>query len=174
MSGTTLLDVHDLPKQVEDNEPGFESSDHPLRNLFGRHGDLKPENILWFPSTKSTGGHGVLKITDFGAARFNTVNLWDTHKTGRIPNSATYRSPEIDLHGKLTTACDIWALGCIYLQFITWYFGGNKWVEDFGHRRLAEDPKMANMLTDTFFSLLQAERRRRAEVKPAVLDVCFD
>jgi serine/threonine protein kinase len=142
-----------------------------LLYLFGRHGDLKPENILWFPDAASTGGYGVLKITDFGATRFNTVNLWDTHKTGRIPNSATYRSPEIDLNGHVTTACDVWALGCVYLQFIAWYLGGNKLVDSFGKQRLAKDPRMANMLSDTFFILYDQKGQTKAEVKPSVITV---
>lgn len=175
MSGTTLIDH--ISKQVDGNGeqhtfrikiPGTEN---PPRNLFGRHGDLKPDNILWFPYPESSGGHGILKITDFGATRFNTVNLWDTRKTGRIPNSTTYRSPEIDLHGRLTTACDVWALGCVYLQFITWFCGGNSRLKDFGERRLAHDPKLVNMPSDTFFSLVQEGGATKAEVKPAVVDV---
>ncbi|USP72903.1 uncharacterized protein yc1106_00177 [Curvularia clavata] len=174
MSGTTLIDH--VSKQVEGNgeqrtiQIEISSTDHPLRNLFGRHGDLKPENILWFPCPESPGGHGILKITDFGAARFNTVNIWDTRKTGRIPNSAVYSSPEIDLDGRLTTACDVWALGCVYLQFISWFCGGNSRLEDFGRRRLADDYKLANVPNGTFFSLVQEGELMKAIVKPAVVD----
>lgn len=142
-----------------------------MRNLFGRHGDLKPENILWYPDDMTPGGHGILKITDFGVARFSTENSWDTRRTGRMPNSETYRSPEMELDGVLTSACDVWALGCVYLQFITWYLGGCKLVERFGQRRLASDPFMADIPSDTFFSIYFEAGVKRAKVKSAVIEV---
>ncbi|CAN9267879.1 unnamed protein product [Alternaria alternata] len=148
---------------------GSANADRSTRNLFGRHGDLKPQNILWYPDSQTTGGHGVLKITDFGVTRFNTENMWDTQKTGNLPNSPTYRSPESDLDGKLTTACDVWALGCVYLEFVAWYFGGYRLVQRFGEQRLAPDPRMANMRTDTFFTIVDREGGKTADVKPAVL-----
>ncbi|CAN9243956.1 unnamed protein product [Alternaria alternata] len=148
---------------------GSANADRSTRNLFGRHGDLKPQNILWYPDSQTTGGHGVLKITDFGVTRFNTENMWDTQKTGKLPNSPTYRSPESDLDGKLTTACDVWALGCVYLEFVAWYFGGYRLVQRFGEQRLAPDPRMANMRTDTFFTIVEREGEKTADVKPAVL-----
>ncbi|EUC46751.1 hypothetical protein COCMIDRAFT_4172 [Bipolaris oryzae ATCC 44560] len=176
-SGTTLFNAFHLTEQVDSDKKkrlirtDSAGNDHHLRSLFGRHGDIKPENILWYPSENSTGGHGVLKIADFGVARFSTVNSWDTHKTGRIPNTDTYRSPEMDLNGNLTTACDVWALGCVFLQFVTWYCGGNILVEWFGKRRLVKDPQQANMETDTFFVLYLEQGKRKAKVKPAVVEV---
>ncbi|EMD92317.1 hypothetical protein COCC4DRAFT_69688 [Bipolaris maydis ATCC 48331] len=176
-SGTTLFNVFHLTEQVDDDKKkrlirtDSAGNDHHLRSLFGRHGDIKPENILWYPCENSTGGHGVLKIADFGVVRFNTVNSWETHKTGRIPNTQTYRSPEMDLDGNPTTACDVWALGCVFLEFVTWYCGGNKLVEWFGKRRLVKDPRVANMETDTFFILYIEQGQIKAKVKPAVIEV---
>lgn len=176
-SGTAMLNAFDLNDRMggrdQRSQPESPGTSRPVRNFFGRHGDLKPENILHYPCNQSTGRHGILKITDFGVARFNTVDLWDTHKMGRLPNSATYRSPEIDLDGNLTTACDIWALGCVYLQFVTWYLGGNRLIEWFGQQRLERDPRMANIPTDTFFSLYEERGERRARVKPAVVKVSY-
>ena len=97
--------------------------------------------------------------------------MWDTQKTGKLPNSPTYRSPESDLDGKLTTACDVWALGCVYLEFVAWYFGGYRLVQRFGEQRLAPDTRMANMRTDTFFTIVEREGEKTADVKPAVLKV---
>lgn len=177
-SGTSLFDIFELEhrKETTEHDQTLQTNDAQLtraaRNLFGRHGDLKPENILWYPESHSTGGHGILKITDFGIARFNTENMWDTQKTGRIPNSPSYRSPENDLDGRLTTACDVWALGCVYLQFVTWYFGGYKYLESFGERRLAVDPYWANMRTDTFFTIEESSGAKIAKTKPSVQEVC--
>lgn len=88
-----------------------------------------------------------------------------------MPNSATYRSPEMGLGCMLTSACDVWALGCVYLQFVTWYLGGYKLVERFGRKRLANDPSMANMPTDTFFATYSEPGMKKAKVKPAVIEV---
>ncbi|KAF2011918.1 kinase-like protein [Aaosphaeria arxii CBS 175.79] len=138
------------------------------KRLFGRHGDLKPENILWFPDPHG-GGLGTLKITDFGIARFNTQNLVSARERGQVPNSATYRSPECDLpYGELSTACDVWALGCIFLQFVTWFIGGYSYYEEFGRKRLAIDPGWAGMLTDTYFTILIEGDRKTAKVKDSV------
>jgi serine/threonine protein kinase len=133
-SGTSLLASSELDErdyfQADRRSITTENIDgaqQAIRTLFGRHGDLKPQNILWFPDPSSRGGNGILKISDFGIARFSTKDVWETRKTGRVPNSPTYRSPEYDLNGKLTTACDVWALGCVYLQFVTWYLGGYRY-----------------------------------------------
>ncbi|CAO2649035.1 Nn.00g099840.m01.CDS01 [Neocucurbitaria sp. VM-36] len=174
-SGTSLLKFFgsgERQAKKEDQEPPRTESANltqAVKNLFGRHGDLKPENIIWFPDTQTRGGHGILKITDFGIARFSTENMWDTWKTGRVPNSPSYRSPECDLDGKLTTACDVWALGCVYLQFITWYFGGYKHVERFGKRRLEHDDRY-KMKTDTFFTIYEQSGVKRAKVKDSVIE----
>jgi serine/threonine protein kinase len=144
---------------------------HADKLFFGRHGDLKPENILWFPDHNSKGIGGFLKITDFGIAQFSTEDRWKPYRGGRPPNSPTYRSPEIDLNGDLSTACDIWALGCVYLQFITWYFGGCTYLNDFGSRRLAVDHGWASMKTDTFFTIEDISRTKKARVKPCVSEV---
>lgn len=177
LSGTLLNHASDIPVQKaagRHKQFGSVQNANPSRmmmNLFGCHGDLKPENILWYPDDMTTGGHGVLKITDFGVTRFNTEDSWDTRRTGRIPNSAAYRSPEVDLDYVLTSACDVWALGCVYLQFITWYLGGCKLVERFGQRRLASDPFMADIPSDTFFSIYFEAGVKRAKVKSAVIEV---
>jgi len=176
-SGTSILNAFNLPNRTRTEgcdratTSGGLNANKSIRNLFGRHGDLKPQNILWYPHPTTTGGHGILKITDFGVTRFNTENMWDTQKTGRLPNSRTYRSPESDLDGKLTTACDVWALGCVYLEFVTWYFGGIGLVERYGKMRLATNPSESSIPTDNFFSIHEVGGQKTADVKPAVLKV---
>jgi serine/threonine protein kinase len=81
LSGTSLLQFFRSSERQEKQEAHKTTRAEganltgAVRNFFGRHGDLKPENILWFPDTQSTGGHGTLKITDFGIARFSTENM---------------------------------------------------------------------------------------------------
>eukprot|EP00708_Paratrimastix_pyriformis_P003057 GAFH01001823.1.p1 GENE.GAFH01001823.1~~GAFH01001823.1.p1 ORF type:complete len:393 (-),score=98.96 GAFH01001823.1:237-1391(-) len=73
------------------------------------HRDLKVSNLLY-------NNHGYLKLADFGLARFfddpikpyspKVVTLW-------------YRAPELLLGAsEYTTAVDMWAIGCIFAEFI--------------------------------------------------------
>jgi serine/threonine protein kinase len=178
ISGTSLLHVFGLgtgQKSQESLRPVRRESANTshAKNFYGRHGDLKPENILWFPDPSGK-TNGVLKITDFGIARFNTENEWEHRCSGRPPNSPTYRSPEIDLEGRLSTACDVWALGCVYLQFITWYFGGESYLDQFGKKRFAIDDYWAGITTDTFFTIYEESGIKKAKVKDAVVQMIED
>lgn len=137
------------------------------RRLFGRHGDLKPGNILWYPDPKSIGGYGVFRITDFGSAHFTTEQA----SRGNVPNSPSYQSPEYAMTKEYSIACDIWALGCIYLEFITWFFGGWRAVEQFRMDRLEIDQDMATILSDKFFTIESENGMQIAEVKHRVKDV---
>lgn len=105
---------------------------NPPRLLFGRHGDIKPANVLWFSNPKDSEDKGNLKISDFGIAEFKTQSSRWTRQRGGMPNSGSYRPPECDLPDSIiSSSYDIWALGCLYLDFITWCFGGWKYVEEF-------------------------------------------
>ncbi|KAF1924143.1 kinase-like protein [Didymella exigua CBS 183.55] len=136
------------------------------RRYYGRHGDLKPENILWFPDSRFPGSYGILRITDFGSAQFAT----EESKRGRVPNSPSYHSPEYALTQDYSIACDIWALGCIYLEFITWYFGGWTAVHHFSLQRRETDHTLANIRSDKFFSIKDDGAVRAASVKHEVTD----
>lgn len=74
------------------------------------HGDLKPENILVSPDSQN------IKIIDFGSSFIE--------KKGRYYNyiqTRYYRSPEVLLGLEITTAIDIWSLGCIIYEMIRGY-----------------------------------------------------
>lgn len=141
--------------------------------LYGRHGDLKPENILWYPDYNTIGHHGVLKITDFGAAHFsvNDERSLNDRKTGKMPKLFTHRSPEFDIGETCSTLCDIWSLGCIFLEFVTWYFGGPKYVEAFAKQRATPDRHLKWKSSDTFFTTFEGAGVCRAEVKKEVVQV---
>ncbi|KAJ4330483.1 hypothetical protein N0V87_009961 [Didymella glomerata] len=147
----------------------LDDNDGPQLNkwFFGRHGDLKPENILWYPIEGSR--YGILKIADFGSTRFSEEKT----KYGIVPNSMTYQSPEFNLRGRFGIACDIWALGCVYLLFATWYFGGMKAIDKFGKDRLQPD-KTLDMNVDMFFTLDDSEQPPKAFVKLAVQKKILD
>lgn len=79
-----------------------------IHSLNIMHRDLKPENILYEPHSKKA------IICDFGSAK-----LYNENK----PNityicTRWYRAPELLLDRNLyTTQCDIWSLGCIFVEF---------------------------------------------------------
>lgn len=91
------------------------------------HGDIKPENILWFRDESDTGNRGILKISDFGIARFDSRMRKET-----VPDcTPSYRAPEFDLGGRgrgVNQPSDVWSLGCLYLEFVTWYLAGQEGI----------------------------------------------
>ena len=144
---------------------------------YGRHGDLKPENILWFDSDDN----GTLKISDFGLSEYSTINSKSYRPKSRVSTSMSYRPPECDVKdGQIGQSYDIWTLGCLYLEFITWLLGGWEYVKIFERKRMSFDTMWGEgMLTDTFFELVECPKSRSpshpniiaARVKPAVKNV---
>ncbi|WQF78783.1 Putative protein kinase [Colletotrichum destructivum] len=106
---------------------------------FGRHGDIKPENILWFKNYKADSYLGVLQISDFGLTRFHSKHSISKHMSEAV-GGRTYRAPEFDTtRNGFDQSYDIWTLGCVYLEFITWYLLGWDQVDDFSQKRTEED-----------------------------------
>lgn len=171
------------------------SHDHrAVGQLFGRHGDIKPDNILWFPDDPTTAAYncassipllGTLKIADFGITEFSTKYAVDQRRRGFVANSPTYRAPETDLQrkgGLVSQSYDIWALGCVYLEFITWWFGGWGLIQDFNRERYKGQPDLIwfkskdldshpHFTSDIFFLVEQKGKKLEAMVKPSVSSV---
>ncbi|KAF5966593.1 kinase [Fusarium coicis] len=175
---TTSSNLHGRSTPPPDN-----FSENAIHVLFGRHGDMKPENILWYPeipSTPETVG-GILKITDFGFSEFSSKPKVDRERRGFIVNSPSYRAPEIDVttgDGLIGPSYDVWALGCIYLEFLAWWLGGRDYVQSFANRRLDFDiahwkGRTTNYRTDGFFLIInfQVPDKERVEVRKSVNEV---
>ena len=121
-----LQKIHDTLNDLRDK------AHHSL----GVHGDLKPENVLVFMDHMDS-ARWTLKIADFGLSKL--------HASGRRKNShivkrggtPTYRPPECDLTpiGQVSRAYDIWSLGCMYLEFVTWFLKDWDGVEEFRKNR---------------------------------------
>ncbi|KAI1264004.1 kinase-like domain-containing protein [Xylariaceae sp. FL1019] len=103
----------------------------------GRHGDLKPDNVLLFDG-ESAASRGILRITDAGLARFH-LYYTNMRRQGTTTNGATieYAPPEAgDPHKEqISRLFDMWSLGYIYLEFVTWLIGGYAEVQDFQRKR---------------------------------------
>lgn len=135
---------------------------------FGIHGDIKPENILLF--VNETHPDGILVISDFGFTRFHGRDTRSNRLA--IGSSPTNRAPEIDLKHPISRLYDIWALGCVFVEFITWYLTGKAGMEAFMNRRIEDDVGELKIKYDKFFNIrVGSDGKNEPEVKHSVNEV---
>ncbi len=143
------------------------------RVVWGVHGDIKPSNLLWFPSSGGDkGGMGTIKVADFGSGEFR---LSARTSTASSVHSPAYRPPEYDLPNPERVSpysYDVWSLGCVYLEFVTWYVGGRKLLEELDRLRGANSQGGQDETRALFEIVAPHEPVREAIVKPAVGEVC--
>ncbi|GAB1315705.1 Kinase-like domain-containing protein [Madurella fahalii] len=104
----------------------------------GRHGDIKAENILWIRDHNGKKNH--LLISDFGLSRFHSIKSQSAEAI--VPGcSPSYRPPECDLPRlRISVKYDMWTLGCLLLDFLTWYLLGWEGVEnEFSDARIKDE-----------------------------------
>jgi serine/threonine protein kinase len=102
---------------------------HSYKNDVGyacSHMDLKPENILVKVDAESESCSKWL-ISDFGLATIKTPTL----QISRQNRAATpkYCAPELINGGEIGQAVDIWSLGCVFLEVLTYLH--DKTMQDF-------------------------------------------
>jgi serine/threonine protein kinase len=135
---------------------------------YGRHGDLKPENILWFPDI---GGAqepgGILKIADLGAGKFHRRESRSFEDPRTAISTPTYEAPEIVLGNPISRAYDLWSLGCVFLEFLTWGLGGAELLDRFCESRYTVDGCGVNV--DNFYTLLGHHRDGNVAVKVEIV-----
>lgn len=149
----------------------------------GRHGDIKPANILWYKQERNDHGLGVLKISDFGLTTFHSA-LTTKVPAHEVPITETYAAPEryfdAEISDVVSRPFDIWSLGCVYLEFITWTLLGNKALEDFAQLRGAERGRRKPFKLDNFYVVQKSRkwksnppfrRKEYVQVKTSVLKV---
>ena len=119
----------------------------------GLHMDLKPANIL----IKS----GNFLVADFGISKFRSLDEIPT--TDNIQITPEYAAPETIKSLKQVPACDIWSLGCVFLEMLTVIAGRN--LSDFAEFRRTElGDKSFHMTlekTNDWTRMLIVEQRRR-------------
>lgn len=99
-----------------------------------RHGDLKPENILLFGNKHAN--LSIWKLADLGLAKYHIAatqdrNFYPTSKTGG--GTISYQPPESvssDPCAPTSRLYDIWSMGCIILQLLTWLLYGTGKIND--------------------------------------------
>lgn len=106
-----------------------------------RHGDLKPENILVFRSQNILNDlPGTWKMSDLGLARMHeevTGARYGMQATSmRGFGTTSYKPPEAFSKPNYPTTrlFDIWSMGCIILQLITWLVYGMEGVKGLTQR----------------------------------------
>ncbi|TGJ88264.1 hypothetical protein E0Z10_g451 [Xylaria hypoxylon] len=127
---------------------------------YGIHGDIKPHNILYFEQHQNgdESGLGLFKISDFGLTGFHSA-LTRSRQPPTGPHSPTYRAPEYGMsEAYLSRKYDIWGLGCVLLQFLTWLIKGPHGLRQFDQVRFDEmDETNLNFKEDKFFKSIRAE-----------------
>ena len=156
-----------------------------------RHGDLKPENILWFkPKLTSASDDqediGTLKIADWGLAKeqyvvtvlrsVNTTTKFGTRRyeppeeetrlgIGLQPGHLAPDSTQNKKGKRRSRLYDIWALGCITLEFIVWLMYGEEGLD-----RFQNDFRGAQTGLDPFYQIkLDAQGDAVAQVHEAAV-----
>jgi serine/threonine protein kinase len=178
---SALLMVHEKKSTREFAVSAIESSssgvgvsgleDGTQTRIYGRHGDIKAENILWFQ--KNDDSAGVLVVADFGLMAFHTKDTRSDVPAKHITGSPSYEPPECFLHhSKISRAFDIWSLGCLYLEFVSWLVCGWKHLQRFHKVREMRGPPGPEFLDDTFFTIIESENR--AVVRQSVIDWIAD
>lgn len=127
-----------------------------------RHGDLKPENILVF---KNDGPIGQLKIGDWGEAKYQgKITAMRAGRTTARFGTKRYEAPEVETGVEATflgqsrerrsRLGDMWAMGCITLEFIVWLLYGKRGLDQFNH----------DVSGDTFYTIFTENGRKVAKV----------
>ncbi|CEL05107.1 hypothetical protein ASPCAL06227 [Aspergillus calidoustus] len=116
---------------------------------FGRHGDIKAENIFRFPSPL---GPGILKIADLGHATIHSNLTQASEDPKTVKCSPTYSPPDALRGWLITRKFDIWGLGCLYLEWITYLLLGNQAITDFSNKRLERSTTYPELWEDNFYT----------------------
>ncbi|KAF4634373.1 hypothetical protein G7Y89_g3744 [Cudoniella acicularis] len=145
--GLQMIHTSDLPSSDDLH------NDASSLQIHGRHGDLKPENILWFKPYEGTdpSDFGVLKISDFGLTRFHGTRSKSHFESVAV--SPTYRPPEHEVAMMVSQSFDIWSLGCVLLEFVTWCLLGGAGVDEFSKERAKDDSR--EFRQDVFYNFVQ-------------------
>jgi serine/threonine protein kinase len=136
--------IHNPPKQ---------DALRPHEKLWGRHGDIKAENILLFGDEAWPN----LVVADLGIGALHRLISRSEVQPKSISTTRTYRPPEVDMKtGKVSRAYDMWTLGCLFLDMLTWFLGNEEYRMRFQNERMSDKPH--ELQTDTYFEVRPDEQ----------------
>ena len=133
--------------------------------VLGTHNDIKPANILIKDSN--------FLIADFGISKFRS--LGETPTADVVQVTPEYAAPETIRSLKQTPACDIWSLGCVYIEIISWIlFGDLLAFAEFRRTDLGDRSFHKNLRkTNEWIRMLKKQQRRKTlwdQNRPIPLD----
>ncbi|KAK4182361.1 kinase-like domain-containing protein [Podospora australis] len=134
-----------------DRDKTLSSRRIPSNSRYGRHGDIKPQNILYF---EDRDGRRTLVLGDFGLGRVNSKHSRSLITPGGAGGTVTYQAPEFEnTDPRISRKTDIFSLGCVFLEFVTWLLDGADALKVFGDQRMEPDarPAYAAFSMDTFY-----------------------
>lgn len=169
-------------KTIHRPAPLMSPTEAGVNRLYGIHGDLKPENILHFSQETQMHPFGMLKIADFGVVEFRSrATGTRQNQEWAGPGSPAYRSPEHDTVSKISRKVDIWAMGCVFSEMLTWAVFGSGAVERYRDTRLEDQTQpddVVGLKEDNFFCRIEGGGSHEQEAtlshvrKPSVDEVC--
>ncbi|RGP60994.1 serine/threonine protein kinase [Fusarium sporotrichioides] len=129
--------IHDTRiKHSHSSQDGEQIDQH---KDFGIHGDIKPANILHFSQETAHCRLGNLKVADFGLITFHTrASRTMINRHSAYAASQTYRSPEHDICYFMSKKVDVWALGCVFSELMTWVILDGDARKDYQQKRKKE------------------------------------
>ncbi|KAI1086955.1 kinase-like protein [Rostrohypoxylon terebratum] len=132
----------------------------PGDRLFGRHGDIKAENILVFRSQE---GEANLVLSDFGLGSVHHDISKSNVPKEKVAVTPDFRPPECDMEGgQISRAYDVWTLGCLFLDLLTWYLGGEQLRQDFDKQRMSS--YMGGPETPIYFEVVLTENKKHGYI----------
>lgn len=133
--------------------PGVE-----VETMYGRNVDFKAQTILWFkprrnPSVDNPDADvGNFCISGSGFASFYRSPSSTNTDARSVGCTLTYRPPECDIGDELVSqSFDTWSLGCLLLEFSTWYLSGWDSIWEFSRKQMGQ---VAWTKGSTFFALV--------------------
>ncbi|GKU07332.1 unnamed protein product [Fusarium langsethiae] len=140
---------------------------------FGIHGDIKPANILHFSQETAHCRLGNLKVADFGLITFHTrASRTMINRHSAYAASQTYRSPEHDIGYFMSKKVDVWALGCVFSELMTWVILDGDARKDYQQERTKESSfsgatkNKGQWREDNFFIKHIEKKKRVARPRP--------
>ncbi|MCJ1379471.1 hypothetical protein MMC17_002572 [Xylographa soralifera] len=118
--------------------PPANAATHKEIQKSGWHHDIKPENILYFLKRNEESSSRVdLCLADFGSGRVQFLRSGSL-QTRSATGTPTYEAPDGTANGGgISRPYDVWSLGCVFLEILTWASWGYEAVQQFGEQRQA-------------------------------------